>query len=166
MTHLYYRNVIDYFNKQASLKAPILKDFPVDWLVFGTPGYLPDANAELGIIKTSENKNLFRLKADTFISTYTGRMYPARCWHVVMKVSGRKDTIFNFATHIYNAQQHHRGFPFFPAVKLPEDNRVYEYKFTIPEGFYPPETKYIRPSVYLTSGELLVHSIELYSAEK
>ena len=61
----------------------------------------------------------------------------------------------------YDAKLNNKGFPFFPASMLPEDNRIYEYAFTIPEGFYLPETKYIRPTIYLTNGELFVHSIEL-----
>ena len=78
-----------------------------------------------------------------------------------MKVSGKKGTVFNLATHCYDAKLNNKGFPFFPASMLPEDNRIYEYAFTIPEGFYLPETKYIRPTIYLTNGELFVHSIEL-----
>ena len=165
-THSYYKNVMAHFRKQNGLKAPELKDFPIDWFVVGTPGYLPDANAELGIVTGWDGSKVFRIKADKFISTYTGRMYPAKKWHVVMKVSGKKGTVFDLATHSYDAKLRNNGFPFFPAIKLPEDNRVYEYKITIPEGFYTPETKYIRPTVYLTQGVLLVHSIELYSEAK
>ena len=165
-THQYYKNVIEHFSKLPSLKVPVLQDFPIGWFVWGTSGYLPDANAELGTVKTSEGKNVFRLKADNYVTTYTSRMYPAKNWHVVMKVSGKKDTVFNFAAHCYNKKYGWCGFPYFPAARIPEDNRVYEYTCIIPAGFYTPETKFIRPAIYLTKGELFVHSIELYSVEK
>ena len=165
-THQYYKNVIEHFRKHPSFKAPVLQDFPIGWFVWGTAGYLPNANAELGTVKTSEGKNVFRLKADNFISTYTNRMYPAKNWHIVMKVSGKKDTVFNFAAHCYNQTYGWRAFPYLPAARIQDDNSIYMYECTIPEGFYPTETKYIRPAIYLTKGELFVHSIELYSTEK
>lgn len=160
--HRYYQSVIDYFGKQVYQKCPKLKAFPIDWHIWGTPGYSHDINAELGVVKDSNGASVFRLKSQDLITTYTGKMYSAKNWKIIMKVSGRKNTVFNFATHSYNAKYGWCAFPLLPIAKLACDHVVYEYTCTIPDGFYTPETRFIRPTICLKKGELFVHSIELY----
>lgn len=164
--HDFYKNSADSFLNRPDLKAPDLKNFPIGWMVTGTPGYGKLSNAALRLCKASSGKAVFHLKTKSYITTYTAHMYPAKKWRIIIKLSGKRDSLFNFAMHCCNTTRHWCAFPYLPAARIPEDDKVYEYSCTIPDGFYTPETKYIRPTIHLTQGELFVHSIELYPTEK
>lgn len=159
---LFYKNTFDYFSKQDYRKSPKLKDVPIGWSIQGTPGYISDINTELGTIKDSNGINTFYLKSQDLITTYTEKMYPAKQWRFSMKVSGTVNTVFNLAVHCYNAKYGWCSFLHLPTAKITENNRIYEYSVNIPDDFYTPETKFIRPTICLQNGELFVHSIELY----
>lgn len=163
----YYGRIDDYFKTRTSThQAPVLKDNPLHWSLGGAIGFAHGSNGQLKVIQDSQQRKLLQLNADKAISIHTSSYYPADNWRIKMKVTGKKDTIFNFAVHCWNAKKEWICFQVLPAEKISEEGKFYEYTCTIPEGFYLPETKYIRPTIYLTKGELFVHSIELYSEKK
>lgn len=159
--HPFFKNTADSFAGKQFLQAPELKTFPAGWHVIGTPGYERGTNAVFDIVKGADGRNLFHIKAAGLVSTLSSYEYPAGNWRLTMRISGRKNTVYSSSLHCYTGKHVWNAYMQLPVKKIGEDDKVYEYTCVIPAGAYPLNTKFIRPAISLTRGELYVHSIEL-----
>lgn len=160
--HQYYRNIAAVFAKQPQLQAPKYKNLPMGWSLTGKYG----SSAECNVVKDQEGKNIFHLKSASLITCCAESQYPAKKWRLTMKLSGKKDTLYSLALHCYDGKRVWNGHLQLPVKKIVDENKLYEYSCIVEDGYYPLDTKFIRPMISLTQGELFVHSVELYSMEK
>ena len=154
----YYSNVEKYFKthpKKELFQPPTLHNFPVLWSVYGTGGYRKGSNAELFV-----KDNIFHLKSDSLITTYTIKSIPSRSYSVRMRVSGTPGTAFTLNFHGYNIKNKWNAYYYTPQAVIP-GNGIFDYTFTIPEG-HMDKSAFVRPTIHLEKGELQVHRIDLY----
>ena len=136
-------------------QPPTLHNFPVLWSVYGTGGYRKGSNAELFV-----KDNIFHLKSDSLITTYTIKSIPSRSYSVRMRVSGTPGTAFTLNFHGYNIKNKWNAYYYTPQAVIP-GNGIFDYTFTIPEG-HMDKSAFVRPTIHLEKGELQVHRIDLY----
>ena len=169
-TSSFYRNTYQFFDENSSsLAKPDLKDFPIGWIVKGTPGF--SSPAELGMHVSDNGNTVFRLKSRDLITAYSTTLLAVPTeeggeWLVEYLVSGGEpDTEFTLAFHCYQGSTY-KGMMSLPGRTLKEQSGNRQlYQALIPSDTFG-DADTVRVTLLLQHGELFIHGLRISRAEK